>query len=44
MDPRLLLIVAAFAATYWVGEEAVKGIKKVDHKVCHVITLGHKCK
>jgi len=43
-DPRVILVVLAFAATYWVGDQAVKGIKAVDHKVCNVLTLGHHCK
>jgi hypothetical protein len=44
LDPRVVLVILAFAATYWVGEQAVKGVQVVDRKVCHLVTLGHKCR
>lgn len=37
MDPRILLILAILAGGYWVGEQAVAGIKKVDRAVAHVV-------
>lgn len=39
----LLILVAAAAASYGIGK-AVKPVEKFNHKVCNVVTLGHKCK
>jgi hypothetical protein len=44
MDPRIIVVIVAMSAGYYVGEKAVAGIKVVDRAVCHVVTLGHKCK
>jgi hypothetical protein len=41
---QILLIAAAVGALYIGGKEVVKGVKIVDRKVSHVVTLGHKCK
>ena len=44
VPPAAIAVALAFALTYYAGIGAVKGVKWVDRKVCHVITLGHKCK
>jgi hypothetical protein len=36
VSPQVLLIVAILGGGYYVGDYAVKGIKKVDHAVVHV--------
>jgi hypothetical protein len=43
-DPRVILILAILAGSYYVGEKAVAGIKVADRAICHVVTFGHKCK
>lgn len=35
MDPRIWLIAAVLAGGYYVGEQAVAGIKKIDRAVAH---------
>lgn len=43
IDPRVLLILAIIAGGYYVGEQAVAGIKKIDRAVAHVVKgAGHK--
>lgn len=39
----LLVLVGVAAVCYGVGK-AVKPVERFNHKVCHVVTLGHKCK
>ena len=39
----LLILVGVAAVTYGIGK-AVKPVEKFNRKVCHVATLGHKCK
>jgi hypothetical protein len=42
ISPQLLLILAILAGGYYVGEQVVVGIKKVDHAVVHVVkAVGH---
>jgi hypothetical protein len=41
---QFFLIAAAAGALFLCGNKVVKGVKIVDRKVCHVATLGHKCK
>jgi hypothetical protein len=36
VDPKVLIVVLLFAGGYWVGDQAVKGVKKVDVAVAHV--------
>lgn len=36
LDPRVVLIVAAFAVAIWAGEQAVTGVKKIGHGIAHV--------
>ena len=43
-DARTVLIIAAIGVVIYVGDKTVQGVKKIDRKVCHVLTLGHKCK
>ena len=42
MDPRVYLIIAGLAGLFWVGEQTVKGIKKLDHDAMHHLTRTHK--
>lgn len=44
VSPRVLLVAVAVALSIWVDGEVVHGTKVVSHKICHFITLGHKCK
>lgn len=45
MPPASVLVVVALAGlAYLGGRQVVRGVKVVDRKVCHVATLGHKCK
>lgn len=46
MPPVGILVACAFAVAgyVYVGKPVVHAVKKVDHKICHVVTLGHKCK
>jgi hypothetical protein len=41
---QILLICAAGSLLYLGGHQVVRGVKVVDRKVCHIATLGHKCK
>jgi hypothetical protein len=41
---QVLLIGAAVVGLYFGGRAVVHGVEKLDRKVCHVVTLGHKCK
>ena len=36
LDPRVILIIAAGAALWWAGTEAVDGVKKIDHKIVEI--------
>lgn len=40
----VLVILALVAIGIATGEQVVKGVKKVDHGVCYVATLGKHCK
>jgi xanthosine utilization system XapX-like protein len=43
IDPRLVLILLVLMGGYYVGEQAVAGIKAVDRKIVHVTkATGHK--
>lgn len=42
IDPRILLIVAAFWGLFYVGEKAVAGVKKVDRAVAHGVKSAGK--
>lgn len=33
MDPKVLLVIVAFAISVWLGQGVWQGIKKVGHKV-----------
>ena len=45
MPPASVLIAGALVATMiMVGKPIVHGVNKADHKICHVVTLGKKCK
>jgi hypothetical protein len=37
LPPEVMLVLVLFAGGYYVGDQAVKGIKKVDVKIVHVI-------
>lgn len=43
-DAKVLLLCAALSAAIYVGHKTVTAVNKLDHKVCHVMTLGKKCK
>lgn len=40
------MVVCALAAIgyFYVAKPVVHGVKKASHAVCHVLTLGQKCK
>lgn len=40
IDPRVLLILVLFAGGYYIGEQAVAGIKHIDRTVAHVVKTG----
>jgi hypothetical protein len=43
-NPYILAAVLVVSLGY-AGVEAIKKpVEKVNHKICHVVTLGHKCK
>lgn len=37
MSPTVLLVCAGLAVAYWGGEKAYHGVKKLGHKIEHVI-------
>ena len=37
MNPTIILIAAILASGYYVGDEVVKGIKKVDTAIVHAV-------
>lgn len=39
MDPRVLLILAVFGGLFYVGEQAVAAVKKVDRAVAHGVKV-----
>lgn len=42
---QFMLIAAAAVASYiYIGKPIAHGVKKASHTVCHVATLGKKCK
>jgi hypothetical protein len=46
MPPGGVLVACAlFAIGYvYVGKPVAHGVKKASHAICHVVTLGEKCK
>lgn len=42
IDPRILIILAILGLGYYVGEQAVAGIKKVDRAIAHGMTMAGK--
>lgn len=46
MPPAGIIVVLALGAIgyVYIGRPVAHVVKKVDHKVCHVVTLGKKCK
>jgi hypothetical protein len=43
-SPTFILVMVAAAGLYFGGKAVGHGVKKTSHGVCHVVSLGHKCK
>jgi hypothetical protein len=46
MTGGVLIVIAAIGLTFYGIEKVThaKPIVKFNHEVCHIVTLGHKCK
>lgn len=43
-SPQFVLVFLAAAGLYFSGKAVVHGVNTGAHTVCHVVTLGKKCK
>lgn len=43
-NPYVLAAIVAVAVSYWTVEAVKAPVARAAHNVCHVVTIGHKCK
>lgn len=44
LSPEVLILLVLLAVGYYTVEKVKAPVKHAGKEICHVVTLGHKCK